>query len=171
MILRGSSCRLASATWAASPRGPIRGSGSTAPDLQIDIALASEAISADALRVAARSDQRLDLHFDARNVAELMAVADMAIGAGGASTWERCCLGLPTLAVIVADNQRDMIRRLAMDGAVLAVDMSDANFEADFDVALDRLTRMDVRTDLRMRSINLCDGRGAERVADAILSL
>ena len=100
-----------------------------------------------------------------------MAAADMAIGAGGASTWERCCLGLPTLAVIVADNQRDMIRRLASDGALLAVDMHDAAFEAAFGAALDRLVGLEVRIALRARSAPLCDGRGAERIADAILSL
>lgn len=39
------------------------------------------------------------------NMAELMWKADFAIGAGGATTWERCFLGLPALTIVIADNQ------------------------------------------------------------------
>jgi UDP-2,4-diacetamido-2,4,6-trideoxy-beta-L-altropyranose hydrolase len=44
-------------------------------------------------------------HRQIGNMAELMANADLAIGAGGTTTWERCFLGLPALIVVVADNQ------------------------------------------------------------------
>ena len=44
-------------------------------------------------------------HCQVDNMAELMAAADLAIGAGGATTWERCALGLPTLVIVVAENQ------------------------------------------------------------------
>lgn len=40
------------------------------------------------------------------NMAEIMANSDLAIGAAGGSSWERCCLGLPTLQVVIAENQR-----------------------------------------------------------------
>jgi len=40
------------------------------------------------------------------NMAEIMANADIAIGAAGATTWERCCLGLPTVTLVLADNQK-----------------------------------------------------------------
>jgi len=140
-------------------------------DLQIDVALSSSAQSAPRLRALAAADDRVRLHFDARDVADLMASADMAIGAGGASTWERCTLGLPTLAVIVADNQRPMIHAMAADGALLAVDLTAATFEADFTAALQTLAEVDVRIALRDRSAALCDGQGANRIADAILAL
>ncbi len=39
-------------------------------------------------------------------MAQLMADSDLAIGAAGATSWERCCLGLPTVMVVLADNQR-----------------------------------------------------------------
>ena len=47
----------------------------------------------------------------------LTAAADLAIGAGGSSTWERCCLGLPTITVVLADNQRGAAAALAERGA------------------------------------------------------
>lgn len=57
-------------------------------------------------------------HCQILNMAELMVKADLAIGAGGASTWERCFLGLPALTVIVADNQAETTVSMAEAGAV-----------------------------------------------------
>lgn len=52
------------------------------------------------------------------NMAEIMANADLAIGAAGATTWERCCLGLPTIQVVVAENQRAVAQFLARERVV-----------------------------------------------------
>ena len=53
-------------------------------------------------------------------MAELMAEADLAIGAGGTATWERCCLGLPTISFCVAENQRKQIADAAEVGLLYA---------------------------------------------------
>lgn len=45
------------------------------------------------------------LHYSRPHLADLMAQADLSIGAGGTTTWERLCLGLPTLVVSIAENQ------------------------------------------------------------------
>lgn len=52
------------------------------------------------------------------NMAALMAEADLAIGAGGTTTWERAYLGLPTIAVWVAENQREGTEAMAEAGAL-----------------------------------------------------
>lgn len=52
------------------------------------------------------------------NVAELMTNSDLCIGAAGSTTWERCCLGLPTIMLVIADNQRISARKLEQAGAV-----------------------------------------------------
>ena len=46
------------------------------------------------------------------NMAELMANSDLAIGAAGSTTWERCCLGLPSIVIFMAENQRKVIHNL-----------------------------------------------------------
>ncbi len=53
-------------------------------------------------------------------MAELMIAADLAIGAGGSTTWERCCLGLPTLSICTAENQRKQIADAAEAGLLYA---------------------------------------------------
>lgn len=51
------------------------------------------------------------------NMAELMANSDLAIGAAGATSWERCCLGLPTIMMVLADNQHTIAGVLQQAGA------------------------------------------------------
>lgn len=57
------------------------------------------------------------LHIQVSTMARLMAEADLAIGGGGMTTWERCYMGLPTITVIIADNQAESTRGVAAAGA------------------------------------------------------
>jgi len=52
------------------------------------------------------------------NMGQLMGDSDLAIGAAGATSWERCCLGLPTIMLVLADNQRNVAQGLERAGAV-----------------------------------------------------
>ncbi len=56
-------------------------------------------------------------HQQIDNIAELMTAADIAIGAGGSSAWERCLLGLPSLVVVVASNQLNSTVMQAKQGS------------------------------------------------------
>jgi UDP-2,4-diacetamido-2,4,6-trideoxy-beta-L-altropyranose hydrolase len=51
------------------------------------------------------------------NMARLMADSDLAIGAAGSTSWERCCLGLPSIMLVVADNQMKVAKGLEEVGA------------------------------------------------------
>ena len=140
------------------------------PGARFDIALGSGAESLPSLRTAAADDPGLVLHIDAPDVAELMLAADIGVGAGGSATWERCCLGLPSVVVALVDNQRPTVRALAGDGVVLATDLANAGWEADLRAAVLRLADVGLRRALRTASMTVCDGRGAHRAADALLA-
>jgi UDP-2,4-diacetamido-2,4,6-trideoxy-beta-L-altropyranose hydrolase len=56
------------------------------------------------------------------DMAQRMADSDLAIGAAGSTSWERCCLGLPTLMVVLADNQRAIAEALQGAGAAKTLD-------------------------------------------------
>jgi len=52
------------------------------------------------------------------NMAQLMADSDLAIGAAGSTSWERCCLGLPAVMIVLAENQQQVAQGLEQAGVV-----------------------------------------------------
>ena len=138
----------------------------------IDVVLGSQAPSLAGLTKIARRDERLALHVDSADMAWLTANADVGIGAAGSSAWERCALGLPSLMVVLADNQRQAAAALAEREAALVVDAAQPDFDAAFDRALMRLlTDPVLRRALSAASAEVCDGLGAPRAAEAFLKL
>jgi UDP-2,4-diacetamido-2,4,6-trideoxy-beta-L-altropyranose hydrolase len=63
-------------------------------------------------------------HCQVDDMAKLMAASDLAIGGGGTTTWERCFLGLPTIAMIVAENQTKTTVEVARKGAAFCLGYS-----------------------------------------------
>lgn len=61
---------------------------------------------------------KTEVKVDVDNMAEIMANSDIAIGAAGATTWERCCLGLPTIQLVIAENQNTIARSLERNNAI-----------------------------------------------------
>jgi len=141
-------------------------------EIGLDVVLGAAAPSLPGLTKVARRDPRLMLHVDTPHMARLTAEADIAVGAAGSSTWERCTLGLPSIMVVLADNQRPAAAALAEREAALTVDAEAADFDAVLDRHLMRLLRdADLRRSLAARSSEICDGRGAGRTAEAFLSV
>jgi spore coat polysaccharide biosynthesis predicted glycosyltransferase SpsG len=105
-------------------------------------------------------------------MAALTAEADLAIGAGGSSTWERCCLGLPTVLVILADNQRPNAEALEVAGAALTLEAGVPRFDDHLRAALRRLREdADLRRTMTRAAADLCDGQGAAQVALWLLAM
>jgi UDP-2,4-diacetamido-2,4,6-trideoxy-beta-L-altropyranose hydrolase len=101
-------------------------------------------------------------------LAPLVAAADLAIGSFGATSWERLCLGLPTLAVLMARNQREVAH--ALDRGGLAICMGNAE-NVTADTIAERLSTVLSSADIRtwsMRCMEYCDGEGTPRVIDAM---
>lgn len=72
------------------------------------------------------ADSHCRFHCQTPYMLQLISEADMAIGAGGISAWERCMLGLPTLAVCAADNQRAGLQMLAAHDCIELLGEPDA---------------------------------------------
>jgi UDP-2,4-diacetamido-2,4,6-trideoxy-beta-L-altropyranose hydrolase len=135
-------------------------------DLKVDIVLGQGAPSLGALAPLASRDPRLTLHVETHEMAALTAAADLAIGAGGSSVWERCCLGLPTLILILADNQREAAQALAARGAAEAV--GEAGLAERLAALLGDAPRLAV---MSAAAAALCDGQGAIRAAERLLAI
>jgi UDP-2,4-diacetamido-2,4,6-trideoxy-beta-L-altropyranose hydrolase len=65
-----------------------------------------------------------EVKVNVEDMASLMADSDLAIGAAGSTSWERCCLGLPSIIVVIAPNQEQIAKGLEEVGAVKVVQLS-----------------------------------------------
>lgn len=138
----------------------------------LDVVLGAGAPSLPHLRELAQAEPRLALHVDSQDMPRLTLEADLAVGAGGSTSWERCVLALPTLLLVLADNQREASATLAEADAVLALDIADPVFDAAFATALPGLLEDPLLRDrLSTASAAVCDGRGAARVAAHFLDV
>ncbi|MET4720007.1 UDP-2,4-diacetamido-2,4,6-trideoxy-beta-L-altropyranose hydrolase [Bradyrhizobium japonicum] len=138
---------------------------------RIIVVIGPTASSLDEVVALGEESTRVQVHVDPPEIAELMANADIAIGTPGTSSWERCCLGLPSIQLVVADNQRENARALEQAGAARIVppgcDVPDtiARILAELARQPDELARMS------RQAAKVCDGAGAQRVGEAIDAL
>lgn len=117
-------------------------------------------------RLADTLEQPTEVVTNVSDMARRMAKADLAIGAAGSTSWERCCLGLPTLMLMLAENQRDIAAALEETGAAIRLD-SRALGE---DVFLVLARVMDARylAGMSESAARLVDGEGVKRLIAAL---
>lgn len=108
-------------------------------------------------------------HGNVADVAAFMAAADLAIGAAGSASWERCCLGLPSLLFVIAENQRQIGLQLERAGVARNLGRPGELKAGEFcDLLRQIRAHPDWLTSASLRSFELCDGQGASRAARAL---
>jgi UDP-2,4-diacetamido-2,4,6-trideoxy-beta-L-altropyranose hydrolase len=141
-----------------------------AGEARLDLVLGGGAPSLPALWDLAAQDPRVELHVDTQHMPQLILEADLAIGAGGSTTWERCVLALPTLTLVLADNQVAAAQALEAAGVAPCLDVHAPDFAAAFVRETQGLLNdADRRAALSIASAAVCDGLGADRAAEAFL--
>lgn len=103
-------------------------------------------------------------HVQTDRMAELMAAADLAIGAGGSASWERCCLGLPTLAICTADNQKRQVADAALEGLLCSPEIKDGVMKMIQKHTSALIDNSFLRQHISRNSMRAIDGRGGLRV-------
>jgi len=101
------------------------------------------------------------------NMAELMANSDLAIGAAGTTTWERCCVGLPTIILMLAENQKMIARSLQEADASIVINVEflpDALMEVFGNLTLERISL------LAVKASEITDGQGVGHVVKRIMA-
>jgi UDP-2,4-diacetamido-2,4,6-trideoxy-beta-L-altropyranose hydrolase len=147
----------------------LRGVLAASADWQIDVVIgAANPHRAELNDLCAASPGRVRLHVQTDRMAEIMAGADLAIGAGGSASWERCCLRLPAIATVLADNQAGIAASLDRLGALRSLGESAGLGPADY---ADAVLGLSGGMIARMSEVagKLVDGQGATRVAAALV--
>jgi UDP-2,4-diacetamido-2,4,6-trideoxy-beta-L-altropyranose hydrolase len=131
----------------------------------VTVALSSRAPHLDAVRACLNRQTRLIVDAD---LAPLAAEADLAIGAPGSSAFERALLGLPSIMVTLAENQRGIGELLVRAGAAVDAGTPDNGLATRLRHMTERLMGdATMRAGMTQAAQSLVDGQGAIRIAVA----
>lgn len=138
------------------------------PALEVVIGASHPARAAIEAFCRARPGSRC--HVQTSDMASLLASCDLAVGAGGGATWERCCLGVPTLALSLAENQRRLLAGAARAGLVYwpdDIEPAPGLLAVHLKALLHNSALRESLSDAGMARV---DGRGTHRVAAALFA-
>jgi UDP-2,4-diacetamido-2,4,6-trideoxy-beta-L-altropyranose hydrolase len=121
--------------------------------------------------------EQMSIHRSVSEIAELLLRIDVCIGSAGSSTWERCCLGLPTINLILAENQRQICEELSSIGA--AANGGDFTVQTNVPQPYEwanthlrpLLESVKLRDLMTQAACKVTDGNGASRVLGHLLAL
>ncbi len=138
-------------------------------DCRISVVMGPHAPWLEQVRALARHMPRTtEVRVDVRNMAQLMADADLAVGAAGGTAWERCCMGLPTLIVVLAANQQAGAAAVASTGSAVLLGGAD-DVGRTLGPALGWLAQAGHLQEMSRAARTVADGGGASRVVAALL--
>jgi UDP-2,4-diacetamido-2,4,6-trideoxy-beta-L-altropyranose hydrolase len=140
-------------------------------NLELDIVVGANYLNYELLVQQAFLRGRTTIHKPRPHLADLMAIADIAIGAGGSTNWERICLGLPSIVISFAENQIPISEILHRLGVIRLLGKSE-------DVSIDCISAA-LLCEIQLRQISgksdtamkLCDGLGVDRVLNVMNSI
>lgn len=136
-------------------------------ELQMDVVIGAQHPHRKAIEDMC-AERGIFCHVQTNRMAELMAAADLAIGAAGGANWERCCLGLPCIVGAVAQNQTKVAEDLSFLGAVKYVGVSQAITAQTLRVAIQQVHHSDWISKASLCGLQLVDAHGATRVVEAM---
>jgi len=138
--------------------------------IDVDVVIGPANPHAEAIIAQAAVRRRTYVHRGRASLADLFAQADFAIGAGGTATWERCCCGVPSLVVSVADNQKPASRALAEQNIVRYLgDQEDVDAAGLRASVAEMIADSSLRADMSRKGRLLVDGWGAARIAEILM--
>lgn len=109
----------------------------------------------------------INILINANNMADLMAEHDLAIGAAGSTAWERCCLGLPTIMICMADNQKMIAKYLHDLGVAISLDQAEIHEKLLW--ALQQFDQEQLQL-MHQKALSITDGIGVDLLLQTIFS-
>lgn len=137
-------------------------------DIDADVVISANSPHAEVIRQRVAGYNNIHLHSGLPTLAPLMADADLAIGAGGATSWERLCLGLHALVVTLAENQRPIAEALSQHDLIRWLGNKDDASEGAIEQAMGTLIEQGLKEDFALRCLAMVDGKGTDRVCAAL---
>lgn len=135
-------------------------------DIFLDVVIGASNPHREVIEQKINQMENASLTVQASNMAERMIAADLCIGAGGSTSWERMCLGLPAMVIVIAENQKKITEELAEDGLAINLgwhrDITPESIKDNLEMWLKRPEKL---FEISSRISDVVDGLGAARVA------
>lgn len=136
------------------------------PNVRIDVAVGTTNPHRETIEAQCASSPNVRCHCPAENIHDLMASADLAIGAAGSTSWERCCLGLPAIVIQLAENQKVICNELHRAGVIRCVGEKENVTAKDVAEAIrDLIQHPEKLSAMSEQARKIADGFGAQRTA------
>ena len=120
------------------------------------------------------TNSRVNIVEPTSEIGLLFAEADLVVSAAGSSAWEICTLGIPSLLIAVADNQQLPLEQINKAKLALTLDRLVINQEFFIPKITESLELLlhdeSLRKDLSANSMKYFDGKGKNRVVQALMS-
>jgi len=139
-------------------------------DIAADVVVRASDPRRKTIEDLARKRENISVHGMIPSLADLMAQADLAVGASGTTSWERLCLGVPAIVVTLADNQRPIAAELDRLGCVRWLGDAERLDAGAMATALAESVGPRGTRWFNSEVASRVDGLGADRVADTLLS-
>jgi len=136
--------------------------------IEVDVVITTGFPHADVIQKQIEGYNNIHLHCNLPTLAPLLAIADLAIGACGSTSWERLCLGLPTLVVTLGENQRPVAEELNKRCLVHWLGHHNEVNKEIISKALDILIQQGLEEQFSLDCFSIVDGKGADRVSAAL---
>jgi UDP-2,4-diacetamido-2,4,6-trideoxy-beta-L-altropyranose hydrolase len=137
-------------------------------DCRITVVMGLEAPWLQNVReLAAQMPWSTEVVVNVNDMAQRMSDSDLAIGAAGSTAWERCCLGLPTLMVVLAENQLFGAHSLETADAVRLIGGVN-DIATQLPLAVASLINTEAQTCMSLAANVITEGRGIEEVLRAM---
>lgn len=131
------------------------------PGIAVDVIVGTSNPCKEGIERLCSSIPNVSYYCQVENMAELMEKADIAIGAGGSTTWERCCLALPAIIVAVAENQINISEAVSNAGAGIYLGTSDSVTKETIAQRISDVIKLpDVMISISQKAKSLVDGNG-----------
>lgn len=142
------------------------------PDIAVDVVVGIVNPYKDQIKQLCATMPNTEFYCQVENMAELMVKADLAIGAGGSTTWERCCLGLPGLVCSFAENQEALTRNAEAKHVLAYLGHCSAVSQYTLAKSIHQLcNNSELLRSMSLHGMQLVDGAGVGRVVTEIEAL
>lgn len=136
---------------------------------KMTVILGSDSTALQAVSDAAKKLRwNVDIKINVTNLGQILCMADFAIGAAGTTSWERCCLGVPSGIISIASNQKQIAAALQKAGAAFII--SNNNLSKGLQSFVKHLNVENLRK-MVSSSSSITDGKGVERVVCVVESM